>query len=74
MLEAYRKKRKQNNSQNINEVLLNDDDIQGEILEEFDEIPDDEIADTIEINEKGLKKNQIFQNQLNQFYYFQRDH
>jgi hypothetical protein len=48
-----------NKSLDINESLLldDDDDIQNEILEEFEEIPDSQIADTIEINEKGLKKN-----------------
>ncbi len=56
MLETSREKENEDNSQNINEILLNDD-IHDEILEEFEEIPDDEIADTIEINEKGLKKN-----------------
>lgn len=41
-----------------NTTLLDDnDELQNEILEEFEEIPDSEIADTIEVNEKGSKKN-----------------
>ena len=55
MLETYQKNHNEDNSQNINRILLNDD-IQDEILEEFEEIPDSEIADTIEINENGSKK------------------
>ncbi|CAB4475617.1 unnamed protein product [Rhizophagus irregularis] len=55
-LKTYQEGNNEGNNQNINEILLNDDDIQEEILEEFEEIPDGEIADTIEINEKGSKK------------------
>ena len=43
-------------SLNTNEILLDNNDVQNEILEEFEEIPDSEIADIIEINEKGSKK------------------
>lgn len=53
MLENYQNNENENNQ--IIEILLNDDNVQNEILEEFEEIPDDEIADTIEINEKGTK-------------------
>jgi len=43
---------------NTNTTLLDDnDDLPNEILEEFEEIPDSEIADTIVVNEKGSKKN-----------------
>src|ERR1043166_9193645 len=53
MLENYQNNENENNQ--IIEILLNDDNVQNEILEEFEEIPDNEIADTIEINEKGAK-------------------
>ena len=53
MLENYQNNENENNQ--IIEILLNDDNVQNEILEEFEEIPDDEIADTIEINEKRTK-------------------
>ena len=43
---------------NTNTTLLDDnDDLPNEILEEFEEIPNSEIADTIVVNEKGSKKN-----------------
>ena len=53
MLKNYQNNENENNQ--IIEILLNDDNVQNEILEEFEEIPDNEIADTIEINEKGAK-------------------
>ena len=52
-LETYQNNENENNQ--IIEILLNDDNVQNEILEEFEEIPDNEIADTIEINEKEAK-------------------
>lgn len=64
MLETYRKKENENNSQSIDEILLNDN-IQNEILEEFEEIPNSEIADTIEINERGSKKIKYFKTSRN---------
>lgn len=45
-----------NYSLNTDGVLLDNNDVEDEILEGFEEIPDSEIADTIEINEKGSKK------------------
>src|SRR6266542_6224700 len=54
MLEIYQKD--SNYNENTNEIL-SDDNVQDEILEEFEEIPDSEVADIIAINEKGTKKN-----------------
>ena len=53
-----KEKEKGKNKDTSQTSLLNDDDdeLQNEILEEFEEIPDDEIADTIVINEKEFKK------------------
>ena len=54
MLEIYQKD--SNYNENTNEIL-SDDNVQDEILEEFEEIPDSEVADIIAINEKRTKKN-----------------
>ena len=43
-------------NENINEILL-DDNMENEVLEEFEEIPDSEVADMVEIDERGTKKN-----------------
>ena len=54
MLEIYQKD--SNYNENTNEIL-SDDNVQDEILEEFEEIPDSEVVDIITINKKGTKKN-----------------
>jgi len=51
-----KEKGKNKNTSQISLLNNDDDELQNEILEEFEEIPDDEIADTIVINEKGSKK------------------
>lgn len=43
-------------NEDVDEVLL-DDNLQNEVLEEYEEIPDGEIGDIISINEKGVKRN-----------------
>src|SRR6266542_4388782 len=54
MLKIYQKD--SNYNENTNEIL-SDNNVQDEILEEFEEIPDSEVADIIAINEKETKKN-----------------
>ncbi|CAB4491628.1 unnamed protein product [Rhizophagus irregularis] len=63
MIEKYQNNKNNNNSQNLDEILSNDE-IQGDILEEFKEIPNSESANTIEINENGSKKNLYISNPI----------
>jgi len=58
MLKIYQKN--SNYNENTNEIL-SDYNVQDEILEEFEEIPNSEVANIITINEKGTKKILIFQ-------------
>ncbi|POG69010.1 hypothetical protein GLOIN_2v1777589 [Rhizophagus irregularis DAOM 181602=DAOM 197198] len=50
-------KKYQNNENNNNNEILSNDEIQEDILEKFEEIPDSESANIIEINENRSKKN-----------------
>src|SRR4051794_30000227 len=53
------KEKEKGKNKDISQTSLlkdDEDELQNEILEEFEEIPDDEIANTIVINEKGSKK------------------
>ncbi|CAB5180855.1 unnamed protein product [Rhizophagus irregularis] len=63
IIEKYQNNKNNNNSQNLDKILSNDE-IQGDILEEFKEIPDSESANTIEINENGSKKNLYISNPI----------